>query len=122
VTVSTAEAGCIHRNTKRTRSQDGSAVDVGSLALQSESVSSNSDSGLSDGDPESDSDDGGSSSGDELGCSSTSKNAQWEDVDELRLLVYKKEDKSWDWIFKKFPERTQNAVRSRWTIAKRKYR
>jgi hypothetical protein len=62
--------------------------------LQSEPASSNGDGGLSDNDPESNSDSGGSSSGNELGCSNTGKNAQWEDVDELRLFAYKKEDKS----------------------------
>jgi hypothetical protein len=30
-------------------------------------------------------------------------NIPWEPVDEQRLLAYKKEDKSWGWIFGKFP-------------------
>lgn len=97
----TAEVGRIHRNTTRTRPQDGRAVDSGALASRSEPSSS---------------DDDGCSSGDEQGCSSTSKHSRWDDIDEQRLLAYKKEDKSWDWIFKKFPGRTPATVRTRWTM------
>ena len=67
-------------------------------------------------DSKSSSDDDGCSSGDEQGRSSTSKHSRWDDIDEQRLLAYKKEDKSWEWIFKKFPGRTQAAVRTRWTM------
>jgi len=48
--------------------------------------------------------------------SSTRMNIPWEPVDEQRLLAYKKEDKSWEWIFKKFPGRTPAVVRTRWTM------
>jgi hypothetical protein len=51
--------------------------------------------GLSDSDPALSSDDGGCSSEDELGRSSTRKNTPWDAIDEQRLLAYKKEDKSW---------------------------
>ena len=37
-------------------------------------------------------------------------NILWEPVDEQHLLAYKKEDRSWEWIFKNFPGRTQAAV------------
>jgi hypothetical protein len=41
----------------------------------------------------------------ELGRSSTSKQSRWSDLDEQRLLAYKKEGKSWEWIFGQFPGR-----------------
>jgi hypothetical protein len=47
-------------------------------------------------------------------------NIPWEAVDEQRLLAYKKEDKSWDWIFKEFPDRTPAAVRTPWTMIQRR--
>ncbi|PVH70199.1 hypothetical protein DL98DRAFT_598027 [Cadophora sp. DSE1049] len=37
-------------------------------------------------------------------------------IDEQRLLAYKKERKSWKWIFRQFPGRTQPAVRTRLNI------
>jgi hypothetical protein len=72
-TLSTAEVGRIHKNTRRTRPQDGRAVDAGALESRSEPSSSDDDGGLSNSDPESSSDDNGCSSGDEQGYSSTSK-------------------------------------------------
>jgi hypothetical protein len=59
---------------------------------------------------------GGDSGSDDDGCSSTGKHSRWSDLDEHRLLAYKKEDKSWDWIFGKFPGRTPAAVRTRWNM------
>jgi len=115
-TVSTAEVGRIHRNTTRTRPQDGRAVDAGALALRSEPSSSNDDGGLSDSDSESSSDDDECSSEGEQGRSSTSKHSRWSDLDEQRLVAYKKEDKSWEWIFRKFPGRTRPAIRTRWNM------
>ena len=44
---------------------------------------------------------------------STSKQSRWSALDEQRLLAWKKEDKSWGWIFGKFPGRTPAAVRTR---------
>jgi hypothetical protein len=117
----TTEAGRDHVDATRTRPQEGSAVDAGTpVSRRSEPSSSDSDSGLSDSDPESGSDDDGCSSEDELGCSGTRMNIPWGPVDEQRLLAYKKEGKSWDWIFKKFPGRTPAAVRTRWTIVQRR--
>ena len=49
------------------------------------------------------SNDNGDSSEAEQGRSSTSKQRRWSDLDEQCLLAYKKEDKSWEWIFGKFP-------------------
>lgn len=86
----------------------------------SEPPSSDHDSGLSDSDPDSSSDDDGCSSKDGQGRASPRKNIPWGDIDEQRLLAYKKEHKSWGWIFKKFPGRTPAAVRTRWTMVQRK--
>jgi hypothetical protein len=52
----------------------------------------------------------------EQGRSSTNKQNRWSDLDEQRLLAYKKEDKSWEWIFRKFPGRTRPAIRTRWNM------
>jgi hypothetical protein len=38
-------------------------------------------------------------------------NVPWSDLDEQRLLAYKKEGQPWSWIFKKFKGRTHGAVR-----------
>jgi hypothetical protein len=102
-----------------TRPQGGRAIDTRALASQRSKPSiSDDDGGLSDSDSES-SNDGYSSEG-EQGCSSTSKHSQWSDLDEQRLLAYKKEDKPWDWIFDKFPGRTPAAIRTRWTMVQRR--
>jgi hypothetical protein len=77
------------------------------------SSSDDDESGLSDSDPElgSDCDSDGFSSEDELGRSGSRMNIQWDPIDEQRLQAYKKEGKSWKWIF-----RTQPAVRTRLNI------
>jgi hypothetical protein len=74
------------------------------------------ESGLSDSDPELGSDGGGCSSKDELGLSGTRMSVPWDPIDEQRLLAYKKEGKSWKWISRQFPGRTQPAVRTRLNI------
>merc|ERR1711964_638193 len=116
----TAEAGRDHVDATRTRSQDGKAVDAGAfISRGSEPLSSDVDeSGLSDSDPElgSDGDSDGCSSEEELGRSGTRMNVPWDPIDEQRLLAYKKEGKSWKWIFCQFPGRTQPAVRTRLNI------
>jgi hypothetical protein len=113
--------GTIYRNTTRTQPQEGRVVDAGALASRRSKPSISDDNGgLSDSDSESSSDDNGYSSGDEQGRSSTIKHSRWDEIDEQRLLAYKKEDKSWNWIFKKFPGRTPVAVRTRWTMVQRK--
>jgi hypothetical protein len=50
-----------------------------------------------------------------LGRPSTSKHSRWLDLDEQRLLAYKKKGKSWVWIFGRFPGRTQ---RTRWNMVR----
>ena len=71
---------------------------------------------LSNSDAESSSDHDTCSGEDEQALSSTRKNITWDDIDEQRLLAYKKESKSWGWIFGKFPSRTQPAIRTRWNM------
>ncbi|KAI9779869.1 MAG: hypothetical protein M1839_007182 [Geoglossum umbratile] len=119
-TLSTAaEAGRNHVDATRTRPQNGRAVDTRALASRrSEPPSSDDDGGLSDSDPESSSGDDGCLSEAEQGHSSTSKRSRWSDLDEQRLLAYKKEGKSWDWIFGKFPGRTGPAIRTRWNMVR----
>jgi hypothetical protein len=113
----TAGASRDHVDATRTRPQEGRAVDAGALASRrSEQSSSDDDSGLSDSDSESSSDVDGCSSKGEHGRSSTSKHSRWSDLDEQRLLAYKKEGKSWEWIFRKFPGRTRPAIRTRWNM------
>jgi hypothetical protein len=93
-------------------------VHADALASQgSEPSSSDDDGGLSDSDPDLSSDDDGySSEAEKQGRSSKSRYPPWEPVDEQRLQAYKKEGKSWDWIFGKFEGRTEAAIRTRWTM------
>jgi hypothetical protein len=96
--------------------QHGKAVDARATALcKGELSCSEDDDLLNDSDPDlsSSSDDDGSSTEDEQGRSSTRKHSAWLPLDEQRLLAYKKEGKSWSWIFRKFPGRTPGAVRTR---------
>jgi hypothetical protein len=117
--ATTAEAGSNHIDATRTRPQNSTAVDARALAPRRSKLSiSDDDRGLSDSDPECSSDNDGYSSEDELGRSSTSKQRRWSDLDEQRLLEYKKEGKSWEWIFGKFPGRTRPAVRTRWNMVR----
>jgi hypothetical protein len=110
--VSTAAgAGRTHKNPARPRPQHGKAMHAQPLASQgSEPSSSNDDGSLSDSDSDECSSEG------EQGRSSTSKHSRWSDLDEQRLLAYKKEDKSWEWIFRKFPGRTGASIRTRWNM------
>ncbi|KAF8846608.1 hypothetical protein BDZ45DRAFT_423262 [Acephala macrosclerotiorum] len=112
----TVETSLVSDDAPSTTLQHSKAVDAGALPSEgSEPSSSDNESGLSDSDPDLSSDDDAYSSKRKQG-SSTRMNIPWEPVDEQRLLAYKKEDKSWDWIFKKFPGRTRAAVRTRWTM------
>ena len=112
-----AEAGHDYVDATRTRPQDSKAVDAGAFTSWGSELSSGDDneSGLSHGDPEleGDGDSDGCSSEHELGCSGTRMNVPWDPTDEQRLLAYKKERKSWKWIFRQFSGRTQAAVRTR---------
>jgi hypothetical protein len=112
----TVEANRVFDNAPSATLQHSKAADAGALLSEgSEPSSSDDESGLSDSDPDLSSDDDACSSKKKQG-SSTRMNIPWEPVDEQRLLAYKKEDKSWEWIFKKFPGRTPAAVRTRWTM------
>ncbi|KAH8787553.1 hypothetical protein F5882DRAFT_110926 [Hyaloscypha sp. PMI_1271] len=117
-TVSTAaEAGRDHVDATRTRRQEGRPVDARTLTSRGSKPSiSDNDGGLTDSDSESSSGDDGCSSEGEQGRSSMSKHSRWSDLDEQRLLAWKKEGKSWDWIFKKFKDRTRPAIRTRWNM------
>jgi hypothetical protein len=74
------------------------------------------DGSLSDSDSDASSDNNGCRSEDEQDSASLRKNVPWGEIDEQRLRVYKEEGKAWRWIFKKFPGRTEPAIRTRWTI------
>jgi hypothetical protein len=94
-------------------SQHGRAVEVGTIASQDGERSSDDDSSLRDSDLSSDEE---RYSSDKVGRSSTRKHSPWSALDEQRLLGYKKENKSWSWIFRKFPNRTPPALRTRWNM------
>jgi len=114
----TVEPGRDYVKAKCTRPQDGRAVHTGAfLSRRSESSSSDDDeSGLNDSDPDLGSDDDACSSEDELSRSGTRLNVPWDPLDEQRLLAWKKEGKSWPWIFRKLPGRTPAAIRTRWNM------
>ena len=115
-TSPTVEANRVFDNAPSITLQHSKAVDARALLSEGgEPSSSDDESGLSDSDPDLSSDDDACSSKKKLG-SSIRTNIPWKPVDEQRLLAYKKEDKSWEWIFKKFPGRTPAAVRTRWTM------
>jgi hypothetical protein len=50
------------------------------------------------------------------------KHSPWSTLDEQRLLAYKREDKSWSWIFRKFLNRSPTAVRPRWNMVQARLR
>jgi hypothetical protein len=116
----TAEAGRDHIDATRPRPHHGKTMHAQPLASQEGEPSSSDDDGsLSDSDPDLSSDDDGcSSEAEKQGGLSTGVNIPWDPVDEQRLLAWKKEGKSWDWIFGKFPGRTENAVRTRLSMVK----
>jgi len=109
----TVEANRVFDNVPSAALRHSKVVDTGALSSEesklpssdNESCLSNSDSNLSS--------DGDACSRKRKQGSSTRINIPWEPVDEQRLLAYKKEDKPWEWIFNKFPGRTQAAVRTR---------
>ncbi|KFY78272.1 hypothetical protein V499_02527 [Pseudogymnoascus sp. VKM F-103] len=80
------------------------------------SASSRSDvDGFGDGDLNTGSDGDAYSSEDNVGRSVDRKYSEWSPLDKQRLSAYKKEGKTWEWIFSKFPGRTKGAVRTRWS-------
>ncbi|ELR09122.1 hypothetical protein VC83_04383 [Pseudogymnoascus destructans] len=79
-------------------------------------ASSRSDvDGFGDGNPNTGSDGDAYSSEDNVGRSDDRKYSEWSPLDKQRLSAYKKEGKTWEWIFSKFPGRTKGAVRTRWS-------
>jgi hypothetical protein len=88
-----------------TRPKHVKATHAQALASQrSEPSSSDNDGSLKNGDPHVSSDDNGCPSEDEQ-CLSKRLNDRWDPVDEQRLLAWRKESKSWKWIFRKFKGR-----------------
>jgi len=53
------------------------------------------------------------------GCATGRTNRRWDPLEEQRLLAWKKEEKSWEWICNRFPDRSEGAVRLRWQILRR---
>jgi hypothetical protein len=98
-------------NAARTRLWHRRASRAVSPRLSTAAISD--DDSLSNSDPETGSDDDGCRSEDEQHRPSARKNTQWDEIDEQRLRVYKEEGKAWKWIFKKFPTRTEPAIRIR---------
>ncbi|TVY20230.1 hypothetical protein LARI1_G001640 [Lachnellula arida] len=114
-----SKTGHMHGGAASVRHWHGKVADAGATtSLGSEPSSSDDDSDSSSGDPDPDpsSDEDGCSSEADQGRSSTSKQSRWSGLDEQRLLAYKKEGKSWEWIFDKFPGRTRPAIRTRWNM------
>lgn len=46
--------------------------------------------------------------------------SRWSLLDDDRLLAYKREGRPWNWIFCRFPRRTEGAVRTRWHMLRGK--
>jgi hypothetical protein len=112
----TVEANYVFDNAPPTTLQHSKAVGAGALlSEESEPSSSDDQNGLSDSDPDLSSDDDVCSNKKKQG-SSIRMNIPWDPIDEQRLLAYKKEGKSWKWIFRQFPGRSQPAVRTRLNI------
>jgi hypothetical protein len=105
----------MHNDTTGIQLQHSKAVDTRAIELHRGELSYSEDDGvLTESDPDLyNSDDDGSSTEDEEGRSNTRKHNAWLPLDEQRLLAYRKEGKSWSWIFRKFPGRTPGAVRTR---------
>ena len=73
------------------------------------------------------SDDGGSEGGDDHYDDDSYElpvraNRRWTPLDEKRLVAWRKENKSWEWIFDQFPDRSEAAVRVRWYMLQRSTR
>jgi hypothetical protein len=99
------------------RSRPAVAVKRSTAGISDDDSLSDSDNGsLGNSDFDASSDNDGCCSEAEQDGSSPRKNVPWGEIDEQRLRVYKEEGKTWKWIFKKFPTRTEPAIRTRWTI------
>jgi len=88
------------------------AANVAAVDLEDDPRSSDEDDSASDCDLDLG---GGGGCPSEDGTRSSARiHTQWSELDKQRLLAYKKEDKSWEWIFGQFPNRTHGAVQTRW--------
>jgi len=106
-----AKTNPCHKDFTHSPFQQGSPVHEKVLAARDDRpLCSDDSSGSSESDCDSQTDEDGISSGDEPGRSSKVK---WDPLDELHLLAYRKEGKPWKWILRKFPNRTEPAVRTR---------
>ena len=83
-----------------------------------DALDSDDEDGLSESDPDLSGDDAASLSEEKQDHPSPRKNSSWSALDKQRLLAYKKEGKSWMWIFRKFPCRSQAAIRTRWSMVR----
>lgn len=117
-TVSTAvKASSIHRNAACIQLQHDKAIDVKALALQESKLFSNNDNcGLSNSNSDFSDNNDRCSSKKKQRHLHISKHSQWSDLDKQHLLTYKKESKSWEWIFDKFSDRTQPAICMHWNM------
>lgn len=79
---------------------------VRAVAERSNTAGDSDDNSLGDSDSDASSDNDGCRSEDEQDGPSPRKNVPWGE----------EEGKPWKWIFKKFPGRTEPAIRTRWTI------
>jgi hypothetical protein len=109
-----AKAHTSSMNVARIRLRHGRAGRAIAEGRGSAGISDNNS--LSDSDADASSDDDGFRSEDEQHHSSVRKNIPWDEIEEQRLRVYKEEGKAWKWIFKKFPTRTEPAIRTRWNM------
>ena len=98
----------------QTRLRHGRAGQEDTSGESSGAISNNEH--LSDNDPDPSGGDDGCCSEDEQHRLSTRRNIPWDEIEEQRLRVYREEGKPWKWIFKKFPGRTEPAIRTRWTM------
>ena len=48
------------------------------------------------------------------GAAAGRSNRRWDPLEEQRLLAWRREKKSWKWIFNQFPDRSEGAIRVRW--------
>ncbi len=71
-----------------------------------------SDDGVNDSDVDPSHFGGYSGEGDE--CASAEAPSQWSPSSEERLLAYRRQKRPWKWILRRFPHRTEGAVRTCW--------
>lgn len=98
------DAGALTSNKSYTRNRASSGTNAGPMTSNNEDYRSEE----------------GDSGGDEEGDAIHRSNQRWDPLDEERLLAWKKEGKSWKWVFDQFPTRTEGAIRVRWHLLQKK--